>query len=143
MEPKFEFTFSYWILTWFLLYWFGGTIYNPKIWLIIALFANIFGEIYRIIFTRWSRTWTDNILFIIVDLSIKVLPIWLLRNTPTKFVDFYAGIVLFILFASWLLFRLGSIEAIVKYEKDVQRRLTEKKAATPIIHLLHKWNVIQ
>jgi hypothetical protein len=121
----------------------GSTIYNPKIWLIIALLFNIFGEIFRMVFTKWTRTWTDNILFIIVNIIIKVIPIWILRDTPIKRVDLFAGIGLFIGFVLWMLFRLGSFSAIIKYEKDIQNKLTEKKAATPIINLLHKWNIIQ
>ena len=120
-----------------------ATIYNPKIWLIIALLFNIFGEVYRIFFTRLTRSWTDNIIFIIVDIFIKVILIWILRNKFFKISDFFAGIVLFAIFGLWILFRLGSIDAIIQYEKDVQLKLTEKKAATPIINLLHKWNIIQ
>jgi hypothetical protein len=74
---------------------------------------------------------------------IKVIPIWVLRDTPFKIVDFFAGIILFIVFGLWMLFRLGSIDAIIQYETDIQMKLTEKKAATPIINLLHKWNIIQ
>lgn len=143
MEPRFEFTFSYWILGWFFLYYFRTTSFNPKIWLIIALLSNMFGEVYRIFFTRLTRSWTDNIIFIIVDMFIKVIPIWTLRDTPFKIVDFFAGIVLFIIFGLWMLFRLGSIHKIIQYEKGIQMKLTEKKAATPIINLLHKWNIIQ
>jgi len=143
MEPRFEFTFSYWIFVWFLIYSLGATIYNPKIWLIIALLLNIFGEIFRMIFTKLSRTWTDNIIFVIVDIIIKVIPIWIIRDTPIKLIDFFVGIGLLILFFLWMLFRLGSIRAIIQYEKDIQNRLTEKKAATPIINFLHKWNINQ
>ena len=78
-----------------------------------------------------------------MDIIIKVIPIWILRDIPIKRVDFFAGIGLFIGFVLWMLFRLGSIRAIIQYEKDIQNKLTEKRAATPIINLLHKWNVIQ
>lgn len=143
MEPRFEFTFSYWILGWFFLYYFRAIHFNPKIWLIIALLFNIFGKIYRIFFTRLTRSWSDNNIFIIITFFIKVIPIWILRDTPFKIVDFFAGIVLFIVFGLWMLFRLGSIDAIIQYEKDIQMKLTEKKADTPMINLLHKWNIIQ
>jgi len=56
--------------------------------------------------------------------------------------DAFAGMVLLIVFLCWMLFRLGSINGIIQYEKDIQHKITEKKAATPIIHLLHKWNII-
>lgn len=139
MEPRFEFTFSYWVFAWFLLYWFRIVKYNPKIWLIIALLIVIFGEIFRIIFKKWHRTWIDIFLFIVITIIIKVIPIWILRNTRVEVDDFLAGIVLFIGFALWMVFRLGSINEIIKYEKDVENRLTEKKAATPLINFLHKW----
>ena len=142
MEPRFEFTFSYWIFAWFLLYYFGATPFNPKIWLIIALSLNILGEINRIIFTKWTRTWSDNFTYIIANIIIKVTPIWILRDSPFKLADFVAGIGLFFVFIFWMFFRLGSINAILTYQKDVKDRLTEKKAATPLINLLHKWNVI-
>lgn len=142
MEPRFEFTFSYWIFAWFLLYYFGATSFNPKIWLIIALLANIYAEIAARILHLWTRPWIDIFVYICLDLVIKIMPIWILRDTPLRMKDFIAGIVFWVVFKLWMLFRLGSISEIEKYDKGVLDNLSKKKAGTPMIDLLHRWNVM-
>ena len=124
MEPRFEFTFSYWIFAWFVLYYFRITSFNPKIWLVIALFINVFVEVYRISFTRFIRSWTDNLIYIVVDVIIKLIPIWIIRNTSVTLDDFFAGIGLFIVFVLWMMFLLGSIREIIQYGKDIQDKIT-------------------
>ena len=142
MEPRFEFTFSYWIFAWFLLYYFGATSFNPKIWLIIALLANIYAEIAARIMHLWTRPWIDIFLYICLDLVIKIIPIWVLRDSPLRMKDFIAGIVFLVVFKLWMLFRLGSISEIEKYYKGVLDNLSKKKAGTPMINVLHRWDVI-
>jgi len=142
MEPRFEFTISYYIFGWFLLYYFGFVTYNPYIWLVIALLSNIIGEIYLIFIAKKPKSFNDYVIYIIVDIIIKIIPIWLLRNSIIKWADFMAGIYLCILVLLWMYIRLGSIQKIIQYFHDIQSRLVEKKASTPLINYLHKWKIL-
>ena len=142
MEPRFEFTFSYWIFAWFVLYVLKFTEYNPKIWLIFALLGNIFTEIYGRVFQIWTRPWIDNIIYIVMDFFIKVIPIVFLWNTPIRWADFSAGIFLYFFMILWMIFRLGSVSMVLKYYRELGYQLTEKKPATPFINYLHKMAII-
>jgi hypothetical protein len=133
-ESQFEFTFSYWIFFWFLIYYFGYTKYNPKIWLIIGLILNTF-QVRIMINNRNFKALLD---FFIINFFIKMLPIYLLWNSKNTIVDFNAGIVLLIIFFIWMLFRLGSIKNIIKYFKNMHYLLVNNKPSTPLITLLDK-----
>jgi len=128
-EAKFEYTFSYWIFSWFLLYYFKITKYNPKIWLVIALVINIFQQIFRI----YKKDYIRIILFTIINFFIKILPLYLLRNTKYKFIDFIAGCILFIVFFLFMFYRLGSVANIIKYFNNLKNAQKHNKPSTPLI----------
>jgi len=128
-EAKFEYTFSYWIFAWFLLYYFKITKYNPKIWLVIALVINIFQQIFRI----YKKDYIRIILFTIINFFIKILPLYLLRNTKYKFIDFIAGCILFIVFFLFMFYRLGSVANIIKYFNNLKNAQKHNKPSTPLI----------
>jgi hypothetical protein len=128
-EAEFEYTFSYWIFAWFLLYYFKFTNYNPKIWLIIAIIINIYNKI----FGNYKINYLRIILLIIITFFIKILPLYLLRNTKYKFIDFIAGIVLILIFFLFMFFRLGSIQNIKKYFKNLDDAEKLNKPSTPLI----------
>lgn len=142
MEPRIDFTFSYYIFAWFLLYYCKFVQYNPFIWLLIGLSINIMSELYFIIVKKITRSFTDYVLFIGINICIKIIPIWILRNSTLRMVDFVAGIYLYILLFIWMFIHLGSIQKIIQYHLDMKNRLVEKKSTTPIIHYLHKWKFV-
>jgi hypothetical protein len=130
-HPTFEFTFSYWIFAWFLIYYFGFTKYNPKIWLIIALIINIYNYLFGY---NKNKNYFLNILYFIINFFIKIIPLYLLFNTKIKFSDFIAGLVLLNVFFLWLLFRMGSIKNIIQYFKMLFKKEKNNKPSTPLIN---------
>jgi len=134
-EAQFDLTPSYWIFTWFLLFYFGFTSYNPKIWLILALMESIFVGIHFV--TYQLKTPLIPLLYIIINVCIKVIPIYLVRNTPYRWADFNAGIVLLAVQTIWAIIRLGSIENLIQYYKMISG-INRKggKPSTPLISLL-------
>ena len=99
MIPRIDLTFSYWIFAWYLLYICKITIYNPLSFLIIGLILDI---IYVLILFYYKNPLNYIFLTIFINLFIKVLPIWTLRNTKIKNKDIIAGSILFFIFACWL-----------------------------------------
>ena len=136
MHPRFDFTFSYWIFAWFLLYMLGIIPFNPKTWFILAtiyliLFFSYVSFVYRI----------DNfyILFeIIINFFIKIIPILILYNTKTTWYDFLFGIFLFIVFGIYLFIQLGSFSKIKKYHKFLWNKKIHNEIYTPLLYYYYK-----
>lgn len=99
MIPRFDLTYSYWIYVWYLLYIFHIISYNPKVFIIIALFLN---SIYIFFMIYYKNYLLYIFLFIIVNLIIKVIPLWTIRNTSIKFKDIIAGTCLYMIYLWWL-----------------------------------------
>jgi hypothetical protein len=96
---RFDFIFSYWIFTWFILYLCNITTYNPKFAFIIGLLDNI------IILLLMIKHKTNSIIifnFIIINTIIKLLPIYYLRNELINEKDIYVSVILFFIFIIWL-----------------------------------------
>jgi len=118
-SPRFDLTFSYWIFVWFLIYYCVSlanrvtkddselvsdgeekwTIPNPKIWLIIGLVFNLL-MVATMIYYRNSLKYI--LMFGSINCAIKLVPIWLLQNTPLLWSDFGAGAALFTTYLGWL-----------------------------------------
>jgi len=81
-----DLVFSYWIFIWFLLYEFKITSYSPKFPLIVGIIDNIIMFILMILYGTSSRT---IFYFIVVNICIKVLPFYYLRNETIKLKDVY------------------------------------------------------
>ena len=130
MDYRFDYVFSYWIFAWFLLYEFGYTSYNPKIALIIALIENI-GILGLMIYFKNSFIYI--FFFALVVGCIKVLPIWLLRNTNYEWRDVYAMVALYLVYVLWLLFNKVDFK---KYVSDRYYQIEHNKPFAPFVHLL-------
>ena len=135
--PRFEFTFSYWIFAWFLVYYFGFTKYNPKIWLIIGLALGILGDIIMSLIHADFINLHFLIQFIIINVFLKAIPIYILRNTRIKMKDFIAGIALLCIFFVWVYIRLGSVSEIFNYINDLIKLKRQDKPSTPLINYLY------
>jgi hypothetical protein len=136
MHPRFDFTFSYWIFGWFVLYMVGIIHYNPKIWLIIGLTANILGALYTAMNHKiiWSRIFN----YFFVNFFIKIIPIWILYKTKTTIQDFTFGIFLLFLLGLYMWIQLGSISKILEYINDICKRHVDDKIYTPVLYYLSK-----
>jgi hypothetical protein len=94
-----DFVFSFWIVAWYVFYELKITKYNPKIALIIAIIVNLIMLSTMIYF---KNSWTNILSFCFINFVIKVLPLISLQNTEYKWIDFYAFIVLYIIYLLWI-----------------------------------------
>ena len=139
-DQTFDLAFSYWIFIWFLFYYFKLIPYNPKMFLILALIHNI---ILCLLYIYFGDSIILIVLFLVIIVFIKIIPLWILRNTPYKGTDFIAGSLLFILFNVWKYIRLGSIKNIIDYDKNEWNQLKSRRPVTPLLSLLYKNGIIK
>ena len=97
--------FSYWLVLWYVLYELRYVKYNPKFWLIFALVINIFELFGMLYFKRFFMAFT----FLIAITIIKIIPIFLLRNTVIYNRDIIFGLLLFIIYNGWLYYNNYSL----------------------------------
>jgi hypothetical protein len=96
---RIDFFFSYWIFLWYLLYELRFTTYNPKIALVLGILENI---ILFSVMVYVNQSLFHLIGFCFTNTILKVIPLWSLWNTPYRWKDFYAFVVLFMIFVGWL-----------------------------------------
>ena len=96
---RFDLVFSYWIFAWYVLYALGVTTFIPKIALIVGIIHNT-GLLLSMFY--YKNDWIHIATFCFINLCIKVIPLWTVRNEPYRWKDFYALVVYFILFIIWL-----------------------------------------
>jgi hypothetical protein len=130
MDYRFDYVFSYWIFTWFLLYQVGITSYNPKIAIIIGLIENI-GILGLMIYFKNSFIYI--FLFCLINFFIKVLPLWLLRKTKYELTDVYAMFELFLIYMLWLVINRVDF---IKYATDRYEQLEHNSPAAPLTHYI-------
>jgi hypothetical protein len=135
MFYRLDLIFSYWIFTWFLLYYFRIIKYNPKLALIIALIENIFLFMLMIIY---KVSILNLISFIIVNFFIKILPLYYLWNTKIIVIkDVFHIIILFIIYLIWCFINKTSI---IDYQLSIVQSLLNNKSETPFLYLIKKIN---
>ena len=118
---RIDFVFSYWIFAWYLLYTFRVTTFNPKIALVIGIIQNI-GLLLLMLY--YKNDWIHIATFCLINLCIKVIPLWTVRNDPYRWKDFYALVVYFMMYIVWLF--------INQYTLDIKKRLQDIKVNLPI-----------
>jgi hypothetical protein len=101
---RLDYVFSYWIFTWFLLYYVNIIKYNPKFVLILGLIENFFIIIYLLI--NKSKLYKIS-KFIIINIIIKVIPLYLIFNDEVLYKDIYATIILFLIYLIWIYINCG------------------------------------
>jgi len=135
IHQTFDLAFSYWIFVWFLVYELDITRFNPKIWLVLALLHNI---LLCGLFIYYGHNFSLILLFLLIIVFVKFIPLWILRKTPYNTRDFIAGFVLYIFFNIWKYIRLGSVENIIKFDKNEWSQLKNKYPVTPLISFLYE-----
>lgn len=130
---RFDFVFSYWIFTWYVLYIFKVVRFNPKILLEVGLLENL-GQLSMMIYYNNSIQYI--LLFIIINTLIKVIPIYSIWNSKTTRYDIYAGIILF--FVYFLYLRINRVD-IRKHLEYGFESIKENKSFSPAITLLNKY----
>jgi hypothetical protein len=133
MIHRFDFVFSYWIFVWYVLYECKIVSYNPKIALFLALIHNLLRLSIMIYF---NNSIIYILLFILIQLCIKVYPLWSLRNVSSSPNDIYAMIGLFAIYNGWLWL---NNENIVHLHKTAYYSIKHNTISTPIIYLVDKY----
>ena len=125
------FFFSYWVFAWFLCYELGWTKYNPYMWLWFALSINIFVLLAMI---YYNNDFWDIVMFIVISIFIKVIPIAILWGSPLRWKDFKFG---FILGCIQFLF-LAINGKIIKHNFFLERlrAIQTNKPNTPVIRYI-------
>jgi hypothetical protein len=98
-EIRPDFVFSYWIFAWYILYELKITTFSPKYPIILGLIENIIMFILMIHFGSKIKT---LILFIIINICIKVIPLYTLRKETFQIKNIYFLLVLFSIYILWL-----------------------------------------
>lgn len=115
-----DFVISYWIFAWYILYELKIVKYNPKIALIFGLAINLFMLSMMIYF---NNSWINIFLFCFINFFIKVLPLIRLQNSQYKWTDFYALVVLFIIYLVWLFLNGINIkERVLNYYDNMKNK---------------------
>ena len=124
---SFDLIFSYWIFIWFLFYYFKFIKYNPYLLLVLALLSNIYSFVMLIYYKNYYKA----ILFLIVNLLIKALPIYLLKDTKIRKKDIYFSIIYILAYIFYVYLRGYKLNQI--YYKE---GLKSKNIDTPLMYLI-------
>ena len=124
---SFDLIFSYWIFIWFLFYYFKIIKYNPYLLLILALLSNIYSFFMLINYKNYYKA----TLFLIVNLLIKALPIYLLKDTKIRKKDIYFSIIYILAYIFYVYLRGYKLNQI--YYKE---GLKSKNIDTPFMYLI-------
>ena len=124
---SFDLIFSYWIFIWFLFYYFKIIKYNPYLLLILALLSNIYSFVMLIYYKNYYKA----TLFLIVNLLIKALPIYLLKDTKIRKKDIYFSIIYILAYIFYVYLRGYKLNQI--YYKE---GLKSKNIDTPFMYLI-------
>ena len=96
---RIDLVFSYWIFIWYIFYMFHIVKYNPKWALTIGLIENLFA---LSLMFFYKNSLINIFLFCVINLFIKIIPLWSLRHTTYKINGIYSSIILFCLYLIWL-----------------------------------------
>ena len=91
---RFDYVFSYWLFVWYLVYESGLVPFNPLPFLTISAIVNLIQLL--------SGLTKNPGLFILINIFIKVIPIYSLLKVPVRWVDIYAGVAYLFAYLSWM-----------------------------------------
>jgi hypothetical protein len=129
MVLRVDLIFSYWVITWFVVYSIGLTQYSPKFVIIIALLENVYSGI----MLRTANIQT--IMSLMVLILLKIIILFVLRNDKIRGIDILVSVILFIIYVLWV--HINN-ETVVGYYNKIQRSLNKNDNNTPLVHLLSR-----
>jgi hypothetical protein len=127
---RIDLVFSYWIYVWFLLYFLKYTIYSPKFALTLGVLDNIGLLFFMLI---WGTSIKTIGWFLIINIFIKGIPLYFLRNDPYKRKDIYFTLGLFGMYIIWLHINNQSLVGNIKI---IHNSILYGKNETPFMSLL-------
>jgi len=128
---RFDFVFSYWIFAWYVLYALRVTTLIPKIALIFGIIHNT-GLLLSMFY--YKNDWIHIATFCFINLWIKVIPLWTVRNEPYRWKDFYALVVYFMIHLVWLF-----INGKLKLNTDGLQLVKNNLPIGPFMQLVDKY----
>jgi hypothetical protein len=132
---RLDFVFSYWIFAWYLLYISKITTFNPKFVLLIGLIGN---SLHLFLMIYFNNSLFKIIIFIIINIFIKIIPFYTLLNTKYKIKDVIFSFFLFIIYVFWLKINNKLNINFYKYLNEVYKSITENKSVLPLTNYLEK-----
>lgn len=123
--------FSYWIFTWFIIYYFFKIPYNPLIALYIGLFFNSLQFSQFLYYGNYYKSF----LFLIANVFLKIIPICLISHTKINKRDIYALIALFGIYLIYIYFIDFSLKKAIQYSNF---NVKNKKIFTPLMSTIDK-----
>ena len=125
---RFDLLFSYWIVTWYLLYILGWTTFNPTFALLIAIFENIL-----MLVSMYKTRASTVVLFIVALFIFKIVPLFsITRSIQPR--DVFTTLLLFMIYVSWLY--LNGLT--LKYPLQLSIDIIENKRELPFTSWMKK-----
>ena len=129
---RIDMIFSYWIFVWYLLYMLKIINYSPKFAIGLGIIENI---ILLCVMFYFGTKVSSIIMFLIINLFIKIIPYYTLRKETIKIKNILFSVVLFIIYIVWLHINKKSLTGNLKVTYD---SLIYDKNKTPLMNLLQK-----
>jgi len=95
-----DFIFSYWIFVWWILYMSKILDINPKYAIILGIIENIIMLFMKI----YSKNFCSIPSFIIINIFIKIIPLFTVWNSDITSTDLVFFVILFCMYVVWLFF---------------------------------------
>ena len=132
MLIRIDLVFSYWVFAWYLAYMAKLTTYNPKWGLILGIIENI---CMFIAFIIYKASLSYILLFLLINLAIKGIPLYTIYNTRTTINDIYALAVIFAIYVKWVHVNSGTV---VEYLQKTFDSILHEKNETPAMWAIAK-----
>lgn len=113
---RLDLVFSYWIFVWYLLYFFGFKLYNPKFAIILGISVNL---IILFLMFYYNTKYYLILLFIIVVTIQKIIPIYTIWNDKIQNKDIIATFILIIIYLFWYKLNNKKFSNIIKPQKEL------------------------
>jgi len=133
MIPRFDFTFSYWVFAWFVLYEMEITKYNPKFALLFAFVINIAQLLIRIFY---ENSLIYIFLFVFANSFLKIIPLWILKNDKITYSDIMASFYLFAIFNIWLMLNGTNV---IEISQELLKTIQHNQPSGPFIYYTDKY----
>jgi hypothetical protein len=128
----YSYVFSNWLFFWFVLYAFKFTTYNPKLILELALLHNFIILFYKILITENT---CYNATFVCGMIFMKVLPLYVIRETKINCYDVRMSVFIYSLFLIWLRF---NDKELFTFQFELMKVFIHKNYETPTESILKK-----
>ena len=127
-----DFILSYWIFAWYILYITKVVSYSPKLIILLGIFENFITFMIMVLYGSNVKT---IIYFIIINVFIKIIPFYTVRNETIRSRDIFATIFVILVYLLWV--KING-QSVIKYYTKIIYSLTHNKTDTIGIYILTK-----